>query len=284
MAPYGMIAPLLTFILVLAIYPTVLTTISAFFKNDALDPTNHQFGFGNFIQVFSNPDVRASLVNTAWYVVFGVGLTVFLGTAIGLLLQRNFVGRGVVLAILILPWALPGVVEGIIWTWIYDANFGVLNRLAVDLGLISHYQVWIGAKHLQTLFLISLVQVWQLTPLAAILVLASLQGIPAELYEAARVDGANWWRSIRSVSLPLIRPGLAVATVNALIISLNIFDQVYVLNQGATFANSLMGSAYQLVFDDYNLGQGYALSLVGLIATVLLAAGAMKLIYRKVAY
>ena len=139
--------------------------------------------------------------------IFGVVLSVALGVYFGLLLQRNFRGRGIVLALMVLPWALPGVVEGVIWSWIYDPTFGVLNSTLKTLGVIHNYQLWVGTHQVQTIFFISLVQVWQITPLAAILVLASLQAIPSELYEAADVDGANSWQSIKRITLPLIRPG-----------------------------------------------------------------------------
>jgi multiple sugar transport system permease protein len=281
---YAMVAPLLVFILALALYPTVLTTIDAFMHIDALTPPNHFAGFGNFAAIFSNPEIRQSFENTGWYVVFGVGLTLVLGTAFGLLLQRRFRGRGVVLAIVILPWALPGVVEGVIWSWIYDPTFGVLNSVLKSLHLLSQYQLFIGTRQIESILLISLVQVWQITPLATLLVLASLQSIPGEIYEAARVDGAGWWQVIHRITLPLIRPGLAIAAVEALVLSLNIFDQVYVLNAGATTASSVMNMTYFVTFQGLNFGQGYALSLLATVVTVVLSLGALKLLYRKVTF
>ncbi|MGD0287293.1 MAG: sugar ABC transporter permease [Acidimicrobiales bacterium] len=281
---YAMVAPLLVFILALALYPTVLTTIDAFMHIDALTPPNHFAGFGNFAAIFSNPEIRQSFENTGWYVVFGVGLTLVLGTTFGLLLQRRFRGRGIVLAIVILPWALPGVVEGVIWSWIYDPTFGVLNSVLKSLHLVSQYQLFIGTRQIESILLISLVQVWQITPLATLLVLASLQGIPGEIYEAARVDGAGWWQVIRRITLPLIRPGLAIAAVEALVLSLNIFDQVYVLNAGATTASSVMNMTYFVTFQGLNFGQGYALSLLATVVTVVLSLGALKLLYRKVTF
>ena len=279
-----MVAPLVAFIGALAIYPTVLTVIEAFVHLDPLAPPTHFAGFGNFRDAFDNPQVRQSLENTGWYTLFGVGLTATLGTAVALLLQRPFRGRGVMLAIVVLPWALPGVVEGVIWSWIYNPTVGVLNSVLKSLHLISQYVLFIGAHQVETIFLVSLVQVWQITPLAALIVLAALQSVPAELYEAAAVDGAPWHRVIRSVTLPLVRPALAVATVEALVMSLNIFDQVYVLNANATTGSSVMSTTYFITFQDLNFGEGYALSLLATVVTVLLAAAAVKLIYRKVEY
>ena len=282
--PYAMVTPLLVFIGGLALYPTVLTAYGAFVHDDALTPPNHFTGLGNFQSVFNNTQVRQSFANTGIYVVFGVVLSVALGAWFGVLLQRRFRGRGVLLALMVLPWALPGVVEGVIWSWIYDPTFGVLNSTLKSAGAIHSYQLWIGTHQVQSIFFISLVQVWQITPLAAILVLASLQAIPGELYEAATVDGASWFQSLRRITLPLIRPGLAIAAVEGLVMSLNIFDQVYVLNAGSSTASSVMSQAYTLAFQDLNFGQGYALSLLATVTTIVLSLLIVRVIYRKVEF
>lgn len=282
--PYVMVAPLVAFIGALAIYPTVLTAIDAFVHIDPLTPPNHFAGFGNFTAVFDNAQVRTSIENTGWYALFGVALTVGFGTGIALLLRRPFRGRGVILAIVILPWALPGVVEGVIWSWIYNPTVGVLNSALKSLHIIGQYQLFIGTNRVETIFFIALVQVWQITPLAALIVLAALQSIPDELYESASVDGASPSRVVRSITLPLVRPALAIATVEALVMSLNIFDQVYVLNASATTGSSLMSTTYSITFQNLNFGQGYALSLLATVVTVILAVSSVKLLYRKVEY
>lgn len=282
--PYAMVAPLLVFIGALALYPTVLTAYGAFVHDDALDPPTRFTGLGNFQSVFNNAQVRQSLENTGIYIVFGVVLSVALGTFFAVLLQRRFRGRGIVLALMVLPWALPGVVEGVIWSWIYDPTFGVLNSGLKSASIIHHYQLWIGTHQIQSIFFISVVQVWQITPLAAILVLASLQSIPGELYEAASVDGATSLQSLWRITLPLVRPGLAIAAVEGLIMSLNIFDQVYVLNAGASTASSLMSQTYEIAFQNLNFGQGYALSLLATVTTIVLSLLTVKLIYRRVEF
>jgi multiple sugar transport system permease protein len=159
-----------------------------------------------------------------------------------------------------------------------------LNSILKSLHLVSQYQLFIGTRQIESILLTSLVQVWQITPLATLLVLASLQSIPGEVYEAARVDGAGWWQVIRRITLPLIRPGLAIAAVEALVLSLNIFDQVYVLNAGATTASSVMSVTYFTTFQGLNFGQGYALSLLATVVTVVLSLGALKLLYRKITF
>lgn len=280
--PYALIAPLVAVIGALAIYPAVVTLVEAFFHLDALTPPNHFVGFGNFEAFFSSPQVRQGLLDTGWYVLFGVCMTIILGTGIALLLRRPFRGRGVMLAIVILPWGLPGVVSGVIWSWIYDPTYGVLNSVLKSLHLISHYELFVGQNSLETMFFISLVQVWQITPLAALVVLAALQSIPDELYESARVDGASWFQEVRRITIPLVRPGIAIAVAEALVMSINIFDQVYVLNSAATAGSSLMSQAYFITFQSLDFGEGYAISLFATFITIVLSVLVVKVLHRKV--
>jgi len=282
--PYLLVLPMVLFIGVLAVYPTVLTFIKSFYIVNPLDPPVRFAGLRNYLHVFSNPAIIHSWVNTALYVGVGVVLSTFLAIAIALGLRDNFKGRAVVLAILILPWALPGVTEGIIWGWIYDPNFGVLNSFLESLHLINHYHVWLSSNRIITIFLIELVQVWQITPLSTILILASLQSIPADLYDAGKVDGAGRWRTIFHLTLPLIRPGITLAIIEAIIVSLNIFDQVYVLNGNAITGSSIMLQTYNVTFQNLNFGQGYALSFIAVVLTMLISVGVLKLIYKKVEF
>lgn len=282
--PYLLVLPMVLFIGVLAVYPTVLTFIKSFYIVNPLDPPVRFAGLRNYLHVFSNPAIIHSWVNTALYVGVGVVLSTFLAIAIALGLRDNFKGRAVVLAILILPWALPGVTEGIIWGWIYDPNFGVLNSFLESLHLINNYHVWLSSNRIITIFLIELVQVWQITPLSTILILASLQSIPADLYDAGKVDGAGRWRTIFHLTLPLIRPGITLAIIEAIIVSLNIFDQVYVLNGNAITGSSIMLQTYNVTFQNLNFGQGYALSFIAVVLTMLISVGVLKLIYKKVEF
>ena len=282
--PYVLIFPLVAFIVVLSLYPTAMTFVESFFNVNPLNPPVRFNGLHNYTDVFTNPTVNFSWVNTVLYVLFGTVLTTLLGIGFASALRDNFTGRAVVLAILILPWALPGVTEGIIWAWIYNANFGVLNSVLKSLHVISEYQVWLSSNRVATVFFIEVVQVWQTTPLATILILSSLQSIPSDLYDAARVDGANRSRTFFRITLPLIRPGLSVAIIESVILSLNIFDQVFVLNGGAQTGSSIMLQTYNISFLNLNFGQGYALSFIAVIVTMLISVGVLRLIYKKVEY
>lgn len=280
--PYVLVAPVAVFIVGLAIVPALFTIIESFFTVDELNPPTRFSGLANFVALLHNPAVTNSAANTALYVVVGVTLSTALGMAMAVLLQRPFRGRGLVIAILILPWALPGVVEGILWSGIFDPNAGLINSLIATFHLGAGDGVLLGQNRLLTVGLIGLVQVWQMTPLSTLLIFAALQLIPEELYEAAVVDGANQWRRFTSITLPLARPGIAVAMVQALIATLNIFDQPYVLNGAASTGSSVTMETYFVSFQNLNFGQGYALSLVVALVTVALSLLVVRFVYRKV--
>ncbi len=282
MLPYVLISPLVVFIGALSFVPTADTTVEAFFRVMPLDPPTRFIGLGNFRELFANPVIRESWVNTAVYVAIGVVLSVVFGTAIAVALQRRSRFRGVILAIIVLPWALPAVVEAVIWSWIYNPTFGVMNSALHSVHAIGGYHVWLGLDRWLTILLIEIVQVWQITPLSVLIILAALQSIQPTLYEAARVDGAGSVAMFRRISLPLIRPAIAIATVEALVLSLNIFDQVYILNGIAPLGSSIMLQTYVTTFTDLNFGGGYALSLLVTLATAALSMAALALLYRRV--
>ena len=281
MLPYILISPLVVFIVALSFVPTLDTTVEAFFRVMPLNPPAKFVGLGNFRALFGNPTILTSWVNTAAYTALGVVGSVVLGTLIAVALRRRFKFRGIVLALVILPWALPSVVEAVVWSWIYNPTFGVMNSALHSVHAIGGYHTWLGLDRWLTIGLIEIVQVWQITPLSALIILAALQGIPPELYEAAKVDGAGAFESFRRISLPLIKPAVAVAAVEALVLSLNIFDQVYILNGIASLGSSVMLQTYVTTFSNLNFGGGYALSLLVTVATAVLSMGMLGLLYRR---
>jgi len=279
--PWLLVAPLVAFIALLSVYPTAVTTVEAFFRVSPLDPPTRFNGLANYRALFANSAVTTSWVNTVVYAAFGVAASTILGIAGAVALKRRFRFRGIILALVILPWALPAVDEAVIWNWMYDPNYGVVNSVLHSLHLIGGYHVYLGLDRWLTVVLIEVVQVWQMTPLSFLIILAALQSISPDLYEAAQVDGASAWRMFRRVTLPLIRPAIAVAAVQSLVLSFNVFDQVYVLNGKAPLGSSLMLQTYLTTFQNLDFGGGYALSLLVTLATVLLSAGVILLIYRR---
>jgi len=282
--PYVLVTPLVLFIIGLAIIPAGYTLGQSFFRVQELDPPTRFNGLDNFRALLADPAVRGSVGNTALYILIGVTLSTVLGIVMALTLQHKFRGRPILIAAMILPWALPGVVEGIVWSGIWDANTGLLNSVLTSLHLIDQYHVFIGTNRFLTILLIEIVQVWQITPLSALLILAALQNIPGELYEAANLDGCSAWDTFRRVTLPLVRPGVAVAMVQAVIATLNVFDQPFVLNGAAETGASLTMQTYFISFQNLDFGQGYALSLLITILTLFVSFVVVKLVYRPVEF
>jgi multiple sugar transport system permease protein len=282
--PYLLVTPLAVFIIGLALVPAAFTIIESFYRVNPLDPPTRFDGIGNFRRLFANGAVITSIGNTALYVLIGVVLSTVLGIFFAVVLRNPFRGRGLLIAVLILPWALPGVVEGILWTGIFDPNSGLMSGVLSSLHLAGHNTVLLGDNRWLTIFLIELVQVWQITPLSALLVLASMQLMPEELFQAAAIDGCGAWQSFWRITLPLARPGIAVAVVQALIATLNVFDQPYVLNGAATTGSSITEQTYFISFQNLDFGGGYALSLLITVVTLIISLVVVRAVYRRVDY
>ena len=282
--PYFLISPLIIFIFILALVPAIFTIVSAFYKVQLLNPPTKFFGFNNFRNIWHDSAVMLSLGNTALYIIIGVTISMILGLLMAVALQKPFKGRSMLIAIMILPWALPGVVEGILWSGIWDSNAGVFNSLLKSLHLISQYHVFLGQNRLLTIFAIELVQIWQITPLSTLLILASLQNIPHEIYESSTIEGCGYFKTLRYITIPLARPGIAIACIQAIIATLNVFDQPYVLNGAASTGASLNMEAYFSSFQNLDFGEGYAISLLITIFTLFVSVFVTKLLYRKVEF
>lgn len=279
-----MVGPIVVLVALLVLLPIGYTLIGSFFQLDPLRGAVRFVGLANYLAIGQTPGLVTAAVNTIWYLLFGVVLSMALSLGFALALHGRIRLRGVLLGCAMLPWALPGVVTTVVWSWIYDPSVGVLNSVLHSVGLISHYHLWIGTHPLESIFLISLTQVWKTTPLGTLLILAALEGIPTELYEAAYVDGADYRQVAQRIMLPLARPGIAIALVEAVVSSLTIFDQVYVLNHAATTAASLVSSVYYVTFQNLNFGVGYALALCLGVVIIVTSVVLVKLTYRRVEF
>lgn len=206
------------------------------------------------------------------FAVSTVPVETILGLLVALVLHQKFVGRGFVRGLILLPWALPYVVNGAMWKWIFNANYGALNALLLQSGLIDNYQIWLGNP--KTAFLlVTIANIWKETPVAAILIHAALQGIPEELYEAAWVDGAGSFRRFLHITLPILRPVIAVTMVVKTVWALKEFDLIYVITGGgpANATNLATFYTYLTTFKFLNFGYGSALAFIIVIAALVVA-------------
>jgi multiple sugar transport system permease protein len=266
-----LVLPLVAVMLGMVFYPLIeglsMSTRSINFGTGIAD---HFVGLKNYVEAFGAAETRSAAVHTLGYLVLALTLEILGGLVVALVLNKPFRGRGVVFAIVILPWALPSVVSGVLWARIFNPDNGLLNSLLLQLHVIHTYKVWF-ASPFWSIALVTLVHVWGVLPLVSLILLAGLQSIPENLYHAARVDGAGAIARFRYITLPLLRPALAVALTTGTVIALAIFDEIFVLNGTALNTRSVMMQVYLTTFQQLNFGQGTALAVLLSLATGMFA-------------
>jgi multiple sugar transport system permease protein len=218
-------------------------------------------GLRNYRDVIHDPEATQAIGHTVEYVLLAVSLELVLGLLVAVTLHRIFPGRGVVLAVLILPWALPSVVSGVLWRRVFDPDNGLLNALLLKLHVISQPHVWMAGGHTAIMF-ITLVHVWGVLPLVSLVFLAGLQSIPDEVYSASAVDGAGPLRQFQHITLPLLRPSIAVALTVGTLLAIGIFDEIYVLNGTALNTRSVLIDVYTTTFTQADFAHGTALAFL----------------------
>lgn len=239
-------------------------------------------GISNYVDAVHNPFFLTSLGNTLYFAALTVTATVVVGLGMALLLNERFVGRGVLRAIIIIPWAVSQVVVAIIWGWIFNGSFGLLNALLKSLGLIGSYRGWLSDPAL-TMNLVALAFVWSAVPFSVVIFLASLQSIPIDLYKAAAVDGADAWRRFRHIVLPSLRYAILVVLIVASLDGLLAFTLIKVLTGGGpgTSTTVLSWLGYQLSFLQLDFGQGAAVFYILVVIMATAAAVYIRVLQRS---
>jgi multiple sugar transport system permease protein len=239
-------------------------------------------GLGNFGYVVTDPDFAAAFLRTLHFTLLSVGAEILLGVLVALLLNCEFVGRSIVRALLVLPLALPTIVNAIMWRLIYNPEFGSWNALLLRLGLIDAYRSWLGDTG-TAMNMVILADVWKNYPLVALIVLAALQTIPRELYEAAAIDGAGAWVRFWKVTFPAILGPLTVALILRMIESFKVFDIIYVMTRGgpADATKTVSFFVYQESFAYLRAGSGASYALVVTLASAVMIAIYIALLRRQ---
>ncbi|WP_439528422.1 carbohydrate ABC transporter permease [Pannonibacter sp.] len=231
-------------------------------------------GLENYVYALTDPDFQEALWRTLYFTVVSVGLEVALGISIALLLNQEFRGRTLLRALIILPWAVPTIVNAVAWRLIYHPDYGALNSLLFQLGVISSYQSWIGSTQL-ALNMVILADVWKNFPLVVYVALAALQTVPGDLLKAAAIEGAGPWKRFRAITLPWIAGPLLVVIVLRTIEAFRVFDIVYVMTGGGPADSTKTASfyVYQEYFNYLRSGSGasYAVLVAGISAVLILA-------------
>ena len=267
----------------LVFVPLASTLWDSLFRIDPMKMGTPFVGLRNYASSLTDPAVRQAWYNTGIYVLLAVVLETLGGLGAALLLSQVKYGRQWLLAALVLPWCLPPVVNAIVWLWIYNPSYGLLNGVLTSTGLLSHNVVWFNNRA-AALFLVSLVHVWRMMPLTAIILLAALQSIPQDLYEAAKLDGAGPFKSFRMITLPLISGGLAIALSQSTVFALNLFDEAWVLNGASLDTRTAIIQVYMSAFQNLHFSQGMALSVVIMIVSLIVSGVYVLRVYRETSF
>ena len=276
------LAPMLVLLALVAGWPLLRTIWLGFTDADTLRIGEARWiGFDDFRRVLADPVWWRAVKNTLWFTLFSVSLETLLGLGIALVLNQAFPGRGIVRAAILIPWAIPTVVSARIWGWLLNDQYGFINHVLASLGIIDHPIAWTADPHLLMTSVV-LVDVWKTTPFMALLILAALQMLPKECYEAALIDGTHPLKVFWRVTLPLIRPALMVAVIFRVIDALRVFDVIYVLTGANERSMTMSIYARQQLFEFNQAGYGSAVStllffLIALATILLLIATRVRL-------
>lgn len=260
-------APLITIIVAVVGYPFLQTIILSFTDAKLLSGflKSHWVGLENYGFALTDRAFLQAMGRTLYFTFTSVGFEALFGVLVALLLNQEFPGRAFCRGLLVLPWAIPTIVNALMWRLIYQPDFGGLNAALVQGGLMEHYRSWLGEES-SAMNSVILADVWKNYPIVALIVLAALQNAPKELYEAAKLEGANAWICFKVVTWPVIMTPLMIALVLRAIEALKVFDIIYVMTHGgpADSTKTLSFFVYQESFSFNRVGSGasYALLIV----------------------
>ncbi|MBN9930201.1 sugar ABC transporter permease [Pantoea agglomerans] len=268
-----LLAPMLLVMLLLTAWP-LLRTIWLSFTDAALigsGETPAWIGLENYLYALSDPDFRASIWRTLYFTLVSVTVEGIIGVLVALLLNQKFIGRNVLRVLVILPWALPTIVNAMMWRLNFNPDYGSINALLSQLGIIDGYRSWLGSPE-AALNAVMFADIWKNYPLVTLLVLAALQSIPEDLFEAARLDGASAWRRFWAITFPAIVAPLGVALVLRTIDAFKIFDIIYVMTRGGPVdsTKTLSFFVYQESFSYLRAGSGAAYAILMTLMCALL--------------
>jgi len=256
--PYLLVLPMLVIMLGLVYYPVFRTVAMSFTAKDLTKPQSTGFVyFENYLSVLNNSSTWLSLTNTFFVLLLVLTGTLVIGLLIALILKIDSKIKGLLLSVVILPWALPPIVNGILWRGVFHPEFGFINKVLLEAGIVDSGIQWLSRPHL-VLIIASLVVMWRTVPLASMIFLAALQAIPIALYESAQMDGCNPSSAFRYITLPILRPTIAIVLTLTSFVGINLFDEIISLTGFAGQTRTILIEAYIQFFTFLNFGEGSA--------------------------
>ncbi len=278
-----LLIPSLLVILSVTLWPILSTFIMSFYNvPGGLISTRTFVGLGNYLDMLNDQTFWETIGRTLYFTLVSVGLELGLGLAVAQLIHSRPWGWQFLRLSLIIPWAVPTIVNGAMWRWIYSADFGALNGLLMQLGLIDHYVAWLTLPNM-AMNLVIVADVWHMMPFVALVLQAALAAMPVELEEAAAVDGANAWQRFWYIRLPQLRPAILVALIARTVDAFRVFDIVYIITSGGP-AFRTVTITYLTYLNSFSFfgrqGTGAALSFLISFFTIAMALVYIRILYR----
>jgi multiple sugar transport system permease protein len=264
----AMLAPALAVIALVAAYPICYAVWLSLNEYSVITPGLSRFvGLDNYLDALGSSEFWTAMRTTILFTVISVGLELAIGMGMALVMHRAFRGRALLRAVVLVPWAILTVVTAIVWRTMFEPELGFVNTTLSSLGLPGGDVVWLGEEG-YALGVMIFADVWKTAPFMALLLLAGLQGIPDDLHDAAKVDGAGTWQRFRSITLPLLVPAITVALIFRTLDALRIFDLPYVLTKGANGTETLSLIAQRELVTNRNTGLGSALAVLTFVTVI----------------
>ena len=280
--PYVWLLPSILLMTVFVVFPIGIVFKLAFSEISKAGIVGGFVGFANFKEAISDPVFGTVMVNTGIWVISVVGLSTLLGFIVAMVLNQEFRGRKIARSIVVFPWATSLVIQASIWNYIIKFEYGNLNNILLNLGIIKQAINWRATYQIEFMWECG-VGIFVTIPFVTFCVLSGLQSIDAAYYEAATVDGANCWQRLFHVTIPLVRPSLTVSTVLNIIYVFNSFPIIYTITKGAPAHKTytLITYLYMLAFYDQRKGPATALSVIGFVILCIVAGLYMMVSMKK---
>ena len=277
---YVILAPAMVIIFFFALFPLFYTLRLSFTSQVLTNPNPPLFtGLANYRRALNDPMFWSSLKRTTFFTIMAVSLEMILGTVIAFLLTQPLAGRGLVRTLMLLPVAAAPIAMGLVWRYMYHADFGIFNFLVERIGLARRN--WLGESSI-AMFAIVLFDVWQWTPFVAFVISAALHALPREPFEAAQVDGASKWLVFRSLIVPLIAPVWFFVFLLRIIDAVRLYDPIYALTRGGpgTATETLSWYLYRNAFAYWDMGYSAAIALLFLYVMMILSSLTIRVMNR----
>lgn len=282
--PYLLLSPMMLIMGVLVFYPIAATFSYSLKKWKLTAPGDIRFiGFDNYKNILKSESFWYSLQNTLFLLVLVVVATSILGVLVSLFLNIQVKGAGILLAVAVLPWALPPYVNGILWRFVFHSGYGFMNKVLIGLGMVDKPVEWLTSRWM-LLVVVAIVVVWRSVPFMALVCLAGRQSIPHGLYEAAKIDGAGTFQIFRRITFPLMLPFIGIGITSTSVTAVNVFDEIVALSGYSDMGKNILVESYLTTFTFLDFGKGSAVTYLVMFVAAILGVFYLKSLNKEVEY